>query len=61
MGDIIGPIIRGPEGEITFFSLDWNAEVRLINAGCISLEKRLITPTVYKEGDIRNHPNYIII
>ena len=61
MGDVLGPIKISPKGEITFFSLEWNSKVRLINAGCISMDSRLITPTVYKIGDIKNNSNNIII
>ena len=61
MGDILGPIRVSPKGEIVFFSLDWNVEVRLINAGCISMEGRLTAPTVYKEGDTKNDPDHTII
>ena len=60
-GDVLSPIKISTEGEITFFSLDWNAKVRLVNAGCIFMENRLITPTVYKNGDIKNNSNNNII
>ena len=61
MGDVIGQMKINERGEITFFSLDWNSQVKLVNASCISMESRMSTPTVRKDGDTNNNSDTIII
>ena len=61
MGDVIGPITINDNGQIQFFSLEWNSQVTIINASCMAIESRPEQPAVRKEGQDLPRPEEQII
>jgi len=38
-GEIIGPMVVTPMGVVKFYSVELDAEVRILNGGCIEVDK----------------------
>ena len=61
MGDVIGPLVINDNGQVEFFSLEWNSQVTIINAACMAIESRVNQPSVRKEGQDLPHTEKQII
>jgi hypothetical protein len=57
-GEIIGPMVVTPMGVVKFYSIELDAEVRILNGGCIEIDKnRKKTSTETPSSD--PHPTLI--